>query len=66
MNEEPGGNKSFQWRQASMFYTSVPLLSVDLPFLTTEGEAARKIPSLLIKKLVSKNNVHKDNSKERA
>lgn len=49
-----------------MVYTSVPLLSVDLPFLTTEGEAARKIPHFLIEKLVSENNVHKDNSKERA
>lgn len=59
MNRKPGGNKSFQWRQASMVYTSVPLTSAELFFPTTEGEAARNFPHFPIDKF------NEDNSKKK-
>lgn len=41
MNVEPGGNKSFQERQATVLYTPAPLLSVTFP-LPTEATETNK------------------------
>ncbi len=44
MNGKPGGNKSFQERQATVLYPSVPLLTVTVPLPTEVTETNKQNP----------------------